>query len=152
MMSPAGFEHGVIVMKIAGPLHAFVHDGHLGLITGAETGFLLAENPDTVRAPDIGFICADRVPAEPTQGFFSGAPDLAVEVLSPNDSASQVLDKVNDWLGAGCRAVWVVDPQKRAVNAYHSDGSFAVWSDRDQLDGGEVVPGFHLAVSEIFRS
>ena len=91
MMPPAGFEHGRIEMAISAPLACFVKEHSLGVVTGAETGFLIGRDPDTVRAPDVAFVRAKRVPATPTTGFFEGAPDLAVEVLSPNDRASELL-------------------------------------------------------------
>lgn len=150
MMSPSGFEHGVIVARIASPLHAFVKKLGLGLVTGAETGFLIARKPDTVRAPDVGFVRAKRAAGALTKGFFLGAPDLAVEVLSPGDRPGEVTDKVNDWLGAGCQTVWVVDPEKRTVQAYRSDSEPVVWSEEDELDGGQMAPGFCLPVAEIF--
>ncbi len=152
MMSPSGFEHGAIVGLLTELLVRHVKENKLGVVTGAESGFLLSQDPDTVRAPDVGFIRAERVPSEPVRGYFPGAPDLAIEVLSPSDRASQVLAKVNDWLSAGCRAVWVVDPESRCVNAYHGPNEFVVWTDQDELEGGDVVPGFCFPVSEIFRS
>jgi Uma2 family endonuclease len=152
MMTPAGFEHGRIVANITAPLTEHVRRKRLGVVTGAETGFHIARDPDTVRAPDVGFVCARRVPPEPTTGFFPGPPDLAVEVLSPDDRASEVLAKVQQWLGAGCRAVWVVDPRTRTVSVYLTQNRLAVLSGSDELTGGEVVPDFSLPVAEIFAS
>ena len=150
MMTPAGFEHGRVVMGISVPLATFVKQKSLGIVTGAETGFQIGRDPDTVRAPDVGFVRAERVPPTPTPGFFPGPPDLAVEVLSPNDRASDLLAKVQDWLGAGCQAVWVVDPATRTVSAYRSGAEMTVWKHTDELTGGEVAPGFSLPVAEIF--
>ncbi|MGB6043445.1 MAG: Uma2 family endonuclease, partial [Pirellulales bacterium] len=113
MMSPSGFEHGRVVAHITRLLGDFVVRKRLGVLTGAESGFQLARDPDTVRAPDVGFVRKDRVPRTPIPGFFPGAPDLAVEVLSPNDRPRDVQAKVGDWLNAGCRQIWVVDPQAR---------------------------------------
>src|SRR3990170_1116812 len=95
MMSPAGFEHGRIIGNITGPLATYVRQKKLGVVAGAETGFQIARDPDTVRAPDV-----------------------AVEVLSPTDRAGELLAKVHEWLAAGCRAVWVVDPGARTVSVY----------------------------------
>ena len=152
LMTPAGFEHGRIVVNVTAPLADFVKRSQLGIVTGAETGFQIAHDPDTVRAPDVGVVRADRVPATPTTGFFQGAPDLAVDVLSPNDRASEVLAKVQDWLGAGCRAVWVVDPGTRTVSVYRSGNTLAVLREADELTEDEIVPGFRLSVAEIFAS
>ncbi len=152
MMSPAGFEHGRIVGRICGRLERFVEQQAIGVVTGAETGFRIGRDPDTVRAPDVAFIRAERVPPAPLRGFFQGAPDLAVEVLSPGDRASEVLAKVQDWLSAGCRAVWVVDPANRTVSVYRSQDQVVTWSVSDELTGGDILPGFSLSVAEIFAS
>ncbi len=95
----AGGEHGVIVAKLTTPLAQYVAAHNLGVVLGAETGFTIASDPDTVRVPDIGFVRRERIPASGIpQGYWPGAPDLAVEVISPNDSYSDVEDKIMDWL------------------------------------------------------
>jgi len=150
MMSPGGFQHGRIISRLHGRLFAFVELHRLGTLTGAETGFRIAHDPDTVRAPDVAFVRADRLPAAPVKGFFPGPPDLAVEVLSPDDRASEVLDKVRDWLQAGCQAVWIVDPAKRTIAIYRSSNQIAVLNEADVLSGEDVLPGFGIPVAEIF--
>ncbi len=150
MMSPAGFEHGRIIMRVGVPLGSFVEQHSLGLLTGAETGFQIARDPDTVRAPDVGFVLSERDPGEPVKGYFQGAPDLAVEVLSPDDRASEVLAKVRDWLQAGCRRVWVVDPRARTVSVHRSPSEVAVLSESDTLTDEDLLPRFRLPVGEIF--
>ncbi len=150
MMTPAGFKHGRIVSRINARLENFVGEKQLGVVTGAETGFHIGHDPDTVRAPDVAFIRADRVPPDLPSGFFPGPPDLAVEVLSPDDRASQVLAKVRDWLAAGCRAVWVVDPEAQTVSVYRSEGKKVVWDVSDELTGNDVIPDFRLPVADIF--
>jgi len=150
LMTPAGFEHGCIAADLCARLAGFVRQERLGHVTGAKTGFQIARDPDTVRAPDVGFVRAERVPSPPPGGFFQGPPDLAVEVLSPDDRASEVLAKVNDWLTAGCLAVWVVDPAKRTVSVYGQQGQVATLSGHDELSGGDVLPGFRLSIAEIF--
>jgi Uma2 family endonuclease len=149
-MSPAGFEHGRIVADISAPLAQFVEQRGLGVVTASGTGFQISQDPDTVRAPDVGFVRAERVPAAPAKGFFQGPPDLAVEVLSPDDRASQLLAKVHDWLAAGCRAVWVVDPEARTVCVYRNREESIVWHVSDELTGDDIVPGFRLPVAEVF--
>jgi Uma2 family endonuclease len=121
-------------------------------LTAAETGFQIARDPDTVRAPDVGFVLSEREPGEPVKGYFPGPPDLAVEVLSPDDRASEVLAKVRDWLAAGCRRVWVVDPRTRTVSVYRSPSEIVVLSESDTLTDEELLPGFHLPVGEIFAA
>ncbi|MFH1923166.1 MAG: Uma2 family endonuclease, partial [Planctomycetota bacterium] len=150
VMAPAGFEHGRIVANITGALVVYIEQEKLGVVAGAETGFQIANDPDTVRAPDVAFIRAERVPPAPTPGFFQGAPDLAVEVLSPSDRAGELLAKVHDWLSAGCLAVWVVDPGACTVSVYRSRDEAVVWSVSDELTGDHIVPGFSLPVAEIF--
>ena len=121
----------------------------LGTVVAAETGFVLARDPDTVRAPDIAFLGATR-PSGPQRGYYPGAPDLAVEVLSPDDRPSYVVEKVAEWLEAGTIAVWVIDPRTRTVTV-HSAGELAgVLEESDVLTGGILLPGFALAVRDIF--
>jgi Uma2 family endonuclease len=150
MMSPAGFDHGWIAGNIALALGGFVKPRSLGMVVTAETGFRIASDPDTVRAPDVAFVRADRVPPGGVKGFFEGPPDLAVEVVSPNDRASEVTAKVQNWLQAGCAAVWVVDPENRTVMAYRSPSEIVMLSLADTLTGGEVLPGLSVPVGELF--
>lgn len=150
-MSPAGHEHGRIIMHLAAPLAQHVKAQQLGEVYAAETGFKLESNPDTVRAPDIAFIVASRVKAVgDTRGYWPGAPDLAVEVLSPDDRVSEIEEKVSEWLLAGSRQVWVVSPKLRTVTIYLSTGAIHVLTDKDRLEGADVVPGFELPVVELF--
>jgi len=150
MMSPAGSEHGMIAAELAAILRDFVKPRGLGVVLGAETGFRIAENPDTVRAPDVAFIRRERIAGELPDGFFPGAPDLAVEVLSPNDRAGEVLKKVQDWLVAGSAAVWVVDPKTQTVTIYGADRRAAMLTSSEAIPGGDLLPGFSASVAEIF--
>ena len=150
-MTPAGFKHGLIVINISSLLDNFVKSHNLGKITGAETGFHIQRDPDTVRAPDVAFIRMDRLPEEPPQGYFDGPPDLAVEVLSPNDRASEVQKKIRDWLNAGCCAVWIVDPETKSVTIYKSTHDIAVLNAADMLTDEQLLPGISALVSEIFE-
>lgn len=150
MMSPAGSRHGAITARMAHLLLGFVEAHDLGVVLGAETGFKIASDPDTVRAPDAAFIRADRIGETLPPGFFPGAPDLAVEVLSPDDRASEVLAKVENWLDAGCRAVWVLDPKTRTVAVYRGNGDGVILKSTDTLTGGDILPGLQLPVANIF--
>lgn len=150
MMSPAGFEHGYVAMALGRLLGNFVSERGLGLVLGAETGFQIGRDPDTVRAPDLGFVRAERVPDKLPRGFFQGPPDLAVEVLSPDDRASELTGKVQGWLEAGCRSVWVVDPETRTVTVYRSRREVEVLGVDDPLSGGDLLPGFSIPVGQIF--
>ncbi len=149
-MTPAGFEHGRIAAEISWILKEYVKRRPLGTVTGAETGFLIARDPDTVRAPDAAFIRAERVPLAPVRGYFPEAPDLAVEVLSPGERASEVAAKVQNWLEAGCRMVWVVDPETTTVTVYRGRDQIAILGVSDTLVGGDVLPDFSVRVEEIF--
>jgi Uma2 family endonuclease len=150
-MSPAGSEHGAIIFNLSTLLGQHIRANNLGQGFGAETGFKLASNPDTVRAADIAFVRRERIPeAGIPKNFWQIAPDLAVEVLSPGDSLEEVEEKVEDWLNAGARAVWVVSPKRRGVTVYRSMNDVTRLSESNALDGGEAVPGFRCGVSEIF--
>jgi Uma2 family endonuclease len=150
-MSPAGTEHGAIVWNLSGLLAPHIKAENLGQGFGAETGFKLSSDPDTVRAADIAFVRRERIPETGIpSNFWETFPDLAVEVISPGDTYSEVNEKVEDWLGAGTRAVWIVDPRRRTVSVYRPMTDVTVLSEGDELDGGEVVPGFRCKVAEIF--
>lgn len=150
-MSPAGQKHGRIVMRVSTPLSTFVWENGLGEVFAAETGFKLSADPDTVRAPDVAFVRRERLAeTEDVEGFFPGAPDLAVEVISPSDSYSAVEERVQDWLNAGTRMVIVVEPQTRLVKVYRSREDVTILTEKDTLSGGDVLPGWQLPVREIF--
>jgi Uma2 family endonuclease len=150
MMSPAGCEHGRIVSRINARIERYVEKHKLGIVTGAETGFRIGRDPDTVLAPDVAFIRADRLTAEPMPGFFPGAPDLAVEVLSPGDRAGEVLAKVQNWLDAGCRAVWVADPATHTVSAFRAGNETVFYETTGELTDEDILPGFKLSVARVF--
>jgi Uma2 family endonuclease len=147
---PAGFRHGRIAWKLAARLSEHVESQDLGILCAAETGFLLTRDPDTVRAPDIAFISRDRIPEPEPVEYAELAPDLVVEVLSPDDRPGAVLAKVRDWLDAGTRLVWVVDPARRHVRVFRRDGSESVLAGTDRLDGEDVIPGFSCDVESLF--
>jgi Uma2 family endonuclease len=147
---PPGFLHGAVAARLAKVLMDHVDAGRLGLVLAAETGFKIASDPDTVRAPDVSFVQAERVPRPLPSGYPTLAPDLAVEVLSPNDRPGEVLAKVADWLSGGARLVWVVDPIARRARVYRADGSEALLGEDDALDGEGVLPGFTCPVASLF--
>jgi Uma2 family endonuclease len=151
IMSPAGSRHGLIALRLGGRLDRFVQERRLGAAFAAETGFILARDPDTVRAPDAAFVSAARIP--PTglpEGYFPGAPDLAVEVISPGDTAAEVAGKTNDYFEAGTRQVWLVYPDLRQVAVFASARESRILAVDDTLDGGDLLPGFTCPVAEIF--
>lgn len=147
---PAGYAHGKVAMRLAARLFAHNERTQEGDVLAAETGFTLARGPDTVRAPDVAFVRRDRVPEPVPAGFPEFAPDLAVEVLSPDDRPGEVLAKVADWLGAGTRLVWVVDPRRRLARVYRADGTQSQLDEADVFDGEDVLPGFACSLAEIW--
>ncbi len=150
-MAPAGGEHGWLASNLNVSLGVHVKAHQLGKVFTAETGFVVSRNPDTVRAPDCAFISKDRVPHPIPKKFVDTIPDLVVEVVSPDDSAEDVSEKVSEWLRAGVRLVWVVYPRSRTVVVHRSAKDVQILYEDDLLAGGEVVRGFELRVSEIFE-
>lgn len=146
---PPGMRHGRIAMNLAHRLADHVRAHALGQVYAAETGFHLARDPDTVRAPDVAFVAAERVPDPEPEGFAQLAPDLVIEVLSPGDRPGETLAKVGDWLEAGSRLVWVIDPDRRLARVYRADGSQTQISSDGSLDGEDVMPGFSCRLGEI---
>jgi Uma2 family endonuclease len=150
-MPPAGSEHGVMAMNAALVIGQFVKAHGLGVVFAAETGFRIASDPDTVRAPDLSFVRRERIPEGGIpRGFWQGAPDLAVEVISPSDTYTEVEEKVNDWLAAGTRLVLVLNPCTHTVSVYRSATEVARLTESDTLDGGQVLPGFSCRVADLF--
>ena len=150
-MAPAGHVHGKTAMRATLPLGQYVAANGLGEVYAAETGFILNRNPDTVRAPDVSFIRQDRVQeVGDTAGYWPGAPDLAIEVVSPGDSFNEVEEKVFDWLWAGTLMVVVVNPGRRTVTVYRSPSDIVLLTENDVLEGGNVVPGWSLPVKDMF--
>ena len=151
VMAPAGGRHGRIANTIAYLLTQFVRAGQGGTVFAAETGFLLRRNPDTLRAPDVAFVSSDRLGAEGAPvGFLEQAPDLAVEVVSPGDTAASVQSKVEDWLEAGTRLVWIVYPDTESVTVYRFLHQATVLSEPNDLDGVPVLPDFSVPVRDLF--
>lgn len=150
-MPPAGNIHGNRAMRLGWRLAHYVETNDLGVVFAAETGFRLATDPDTVRAPDIAFVAKTRVEEiGEFEGFWPGAPDLAVEVISPGDSYTEVEEKVQEFLNAGARAVWVVDPRRHTITVYRSSMDITILTENDLLDGGDIIPGFNCRVAEVF--
>jgi len=147
---PSGGEHSEVGFVLGAAVLAHVRSARLGTCTKADGGFVLSRDPDTVRCPDVGFIRADRLPGGRTpRGFILGAPDLAVEVVSPSQYSSDTLDKVRDYLEAGTRLVWVIDPDKRVAYVYRSDMPVRFIREDGVLDGEDVLPGFTLPLAEV---
>jgi Uma2 family endonuclease len=147
-MSPVGYLHGRIVVNLATLLNQHVKARRLGVVL-TEVGFMLASKPDTVRAPDIAFIAGQRLPPDP-RGFWQGAPDLAIEVLSRDDRPSEISLKVTEYLTHGVALVAVIDPDARAIAVHRPPAVHAVVRGGDLLDFDPVVPGFRCALTDVF--
>lgn len=151
-MAPASHEHGRIAINISTPLDQHARANKLGRVYAAETGFKITSNPDTVRAPDVAFVSGQRLEqAGSVKGYWPGAPDLVVEIISPGDIYTEVEEKVFDWLEAGTRMVVVVNPRKRVVTVYRSLTDIVILTERDALEGSDVMVGWSIAVKDIFE-
>lgn len=149
-MSPTSSQSSLVSRRIGSEVDLFVRQNRLGLCGDADWGFRLASDPDIVRAPDIAFVRAERIPPEGIPaGFWPGAPDLAIEVVSPSDRFADVLEKVQAYLDAGTRLVWVVDPAARKAIVFRSEQSPEVVEADGVLSGEEVLPGFTLRLTEV---
>lgn len=149
-ISPPGAEHGRIAFNLGLLLGQHVKRHKLGQMYAAETGFCLARDPDTVRAPDVAFVAAERLPAQAPKGYLDLAPDLVAEVVSPTDDPDAVQAKIAEWLAAGARAVLVVFPGPRQVAVYLSLKQVVVLTEADTLELPELLPGFACPVAELF--
>jgi len=152
-MSPAGGKHGTFASKLDRRVGNHIEDNNLGETTAAETGFLLFKNPngkDIVRAPDVGFVAVARIPPGGLpDGYVPFAPDLAIEVVSPNDDAEDLELKISQYLKYGTRQVWVFYPKLKRVVVHTPTGSYPIDVD-GVLDGGDVLPGFTLVLKDLF--
>jgi Uma2 family endonuclease len=150
-MAPTGWGHGRRTIKVAVSLDQYVEAEGLGEVVTGEPGFRLTTDPDTVRAPDVAFVRRDRLPPGGSlPGYFPGAPDLAVEVISPNDLYTEVDEKVAEWLEHGTQLVFVVNPRRRTVAVHRPGQPVRILGSDDTLDGEDVVPGWSLAVRDLF--
>ena len=151
MSPPPGFRHGETVLNVTFPLTSFIRAHGLGRTTGAETGYRLGRDPDTVRAPDFAFVARGRITPEMDQTrYLDLAPDLVVEVMSPSDTARSVAAKVRDYINAGVRLIWVLDPRRRTVRIHRPGEEPRLLREGDELSGEDVLPGFTYPVADLF--
>ncbi len=145
----AGARHGGVAARLIGKLVPHVEDNLLGGIYTPDTSFQIGHNE---RLPDIGFVSAERLPedGEP-EGMWMIAPDLAVEVISPNDLWEKVSSKVRNYFAAGVREVWLVSPEQQTITIYHSPTHTTILTADDELSSEEILPGFRCRVGEIFQ-
>ncbi len=149
----AGELHGAIAANLILSLGSFIKTHKLGRIYPADTTFVLKGTPDniqTMRLPDVSFVSVGRTKEADRAGYYYQAPDLAIEVVSPSERTVETQSKVNDYLRTGTREVWVVYPETQQVIVYHPDGTAAIYNVEQTIPGGELLPGFSLAVADIF--
>ncbi len=149
-MTPSGSPHGRCVIRITRILSNYIIDQNLGEAFAAETGFLIQTDPDTVLAPDFAYVSKARIPSPFPKGFFPGAPDLAVEVLSPHDRAVEVDDKIQKWLDTGALHVWVVNLNRRTITIHRKNNHPRVLRAADKIDDADLFPGFTANVDDLF--
>ena len=153
MMSPSGWRHGRVVANVSSLLMSHIRECNLGVSFGAETGFVLTRDPDTVRAPDFAFVVKENEgQGEDSEAYWPCAPDFAVEVLSPSDRTGEVDEKIEAWLHAGTRLLWIVDPRLRTVTVYRSLTDITTRVIGETIDGGELLPGFSCRIDEFFSA
>lgn len=157
---PAGVRHGDIGLRLAHRLLSHLErerDAGIvpqlrGTVLGPDTGFVLERAPDTVRAPDVSFVLAGRLPDPLPNGFGDLAPDLVVEVRSPSDRPGAILSKVGEYLAAGTQLVWVIDPVHASVTVYRADGTVAAVGINETVSGESLLPGFSVSVRDLFST
>lgn len=150
---PPGVDHAQIAAEFSRELGNFVKPLRLGRVLAGDPGVKVERDPDTVRAPDVAFISASRLPLDQrVPGYAEVMPELVVEVKSPNDGRWTLYDKAQMWLRHGVRLVWLVYPEERTVEAHHAEQGVSVYGDDDELDGMDVLPGFRCDVGQMFES
>jgi Uma2 family endonuclease len=142
-------QHGLFVIELGSYLHEFVKERKLGRVM-ADVGTITERDPDTVRGPDILFVSTARMQAYPSNSFLGMAPELCVEILSPSNRPKEMKEKVREYFGAGARHVWIVDPMRERVTVYRSVTDMRILTKTEQLDGGDVLPGFQLPLKQLF--
>jgi Uma2 family endonuclease len=151
VLEPPGTYHGALAARLLVRVGAFVELHRLGTVFAQDTGFKIASHPDTVRAPDLAFLGHERVAHVGRRGYAAVAPDLVAEILSPDDRPGEVRAKIGDWLNAGVRLVWELDPDRRTVRLHRPDGSESLVEADGFLDGDTVLPGFRIELNDLYR-
>ena len=140
--------HGIVVIRLGAALHAWA-EANGGMVAG-ESGFVLRRDPPTVRGPDLSWLAPGRLGYPVPHGFLDGAPELAVEILSPSNTAAEMRRKVGQYLEAGARLVWVIDPRKRTVAVHAPNTPPRTLREADELTGEDLLPGFRIEIARLF--
>ena len=147
----SGLEHAEIVANLSGILAVFVRPGRIGRLMAGGPGIQIELNPDTVRAPDIAFYLPERMALDVSiPGYAEIVPDLAIEVVSPNDTVTEVNDKAKMWVDSGVKLVWVVWPRWHTVEIFRPGENVVELSGDAILEGQDILPGFSTPITEIF--
>ncbi len=149
-VNPNNPTHGRLAAEIAAAMISYVRPRRLGT-TMVEAGFVLARNPDTMRGPDVSFLRAARAAGLPSRGFIEGPPDLAVEVVSPDNTRRYLLSKAGEYIAAGTSLVWIIDPYEQSAVVITAAGRSELGR-RGILDGADVIPGFQLRLDGLFEA
>jgi len=147
-VSPVKLRHGLITGLVYDALKHHVRQHNLGLVIGDNFGYVLKRDPDTMRVPDVSFLARDRAPD--LDRFGEGPPTIAVEVISPTDRASDIQERVRDYLQAGTLQVWILWPRSRSMSVYRPDADTLELGSEGYLDGGDALPGFSVRVGDLF--
>ncbi len=151
MLSPVGYPHGIIEGNFFAALREFVASRKLGVVMVGETGIYTRRKPDTVRGADVLFVSNERFAKAKSKGFLDVAPDLVVEVMSPDDRWSEINRKLAEYFAVGVRLVWVADPDSKIVFAYRSMTDVRQFTEKDLLTSDDVLPGFSVSVTDLFE-
>lgn len=149
VMPPVKSLHSLVATAIAEALHAYLRQHRVGRAI-AEAGYILSRKPLTVRQPDVSVLSNERIRATPPSAYFEGAPELAVEVVSPSDSAKDLETKVQQYLRYGAHEVWIVYPEVKRIHVYRAGAGATILDESHTLDGGDVLPGFSVKVADLF--
>ncbi len=149
-MSPNFIGHSTLAMWLVHLLLTFVEANDLGDVTGPDGGYKLFTDPDTVRAPDVAFI--EKARSQKGDGYYLGAPDLAVEIMSESNTVNETGDKIIEYFQAGTQLVWIIHPKSKTVDVYHKTiTDIRILDINGVLDGGDMLPGFTLTIRELFK-
>jgi Uma2 family endonuclease len=151
-LPPTGDEHADVELELGTRLRLYGKESKRGRAVAGEVGIYIRRNPDTVRGADVIFISRERDARPKARGFFEVAPELVVEVLSPDDRTGKTKEKLRDYFSAGVLVVWMVDPVLRRVVVYRSPTDATVLDERQVLTDEEILPGFSVPVFDLFSS
>lgn len=150
MRSPTSWRHGNYESRFDRILGGFVEEHQLGKVLVGEVGLYTRRDPDTIRGADVLFISTDRLAQVKSASFLDVAPELIVEVMSPDDRWSEVKQKLKEYFSIGVILVWVADPSDKTVSVYRSLTDVRLLTESDTLDGEEILPDFKVSVASLF--